>query len=479
VSLFPEIKRNPYFTALTEAPTDAADDWPGMDALAELDPPTARHAVANRIRSRIAAVLGFEPERLDPSVPLTDLGLDSLVAVRIKSAVEHDLGLTVPASILLRGTNISAFQDWACKELGLGKAPLTPSTEPGYVLPRDAAERLAVRLFEDVLRRDRVSVTADFFADLGGHDHQADQVVAQVAARLSREVTRGELFEVPTAEQVAAFIRCADEEEAARQPVRPLHTHASGGHPLFIAHPAGGTTACYHPLAQILGQPVHGLERFEDAPSVEERASRYVRHLMEAQPSGAFRLAGWSFGGVLAYETARQLVTAGREVKFVALFDAGLPLPVEDESDTLARRFAAFADYINETYGLNVSLPYEELAGLPEDAQLALVMDRAERLIEHIPQAALRHQLTSHQDTRSLEAYKPRPYDGRVILYRAPEETPWAVKDARYVLDGTNGFGDLCTDLEIVTVPKAHHLNLLDPPAVEFMAAHLKTHLAG
>ncbi|MFF0523224.1 SDR family NAD(P)-dependent oxidoreductase [Actinomadura nitritigenes] len=489
VELFPEIRAMPYFAALTEAAAergaDDAGDWPGVDALKELDPAEARALIAARIRYRIASVLGFDPERLDPAVPLTDLGLDSLVAVRIKSGVEHDLGLTVPPSVLLQGASVKVFEEWASGELGLAgaAAPAASSAvsnaESGYVMPRDAAERLAVRIFEDVLGLDRVGVTADFFADLGGQEHQADRVVAMVAAELGGEVTRGELFEVPTAENVAEVIRAAD-EEAARQTVRPLKP-TGDRRPIFIAHPAGGTTACYRQLIDLLGddQPVYGLERFEDAPSVEERAARYVQHLLEAQPEGAFRLGGWSFGGVLAYETARQLRAAGRDVEFVALFDAGIPLPVDDESDTLARRFSAFADYINETYGLDVTLTYDELSGLDEEAQFALVMERAAPLVDYIPPAALTHQLTSHQDTRSLEAYRPEPYDGRVILYYAPEETPWAVRDARYVLDGTNGFGGLCSDLEIVTIPGVHHLNLLDPPGVEILAAHLEGRLAG
>ncbi|MFB4305197.1 SDR family NAD(P)-dependent oxidoreductase [Actinomadura sp. GTD37] len=499
VGLFPEIRDMPYFAALTEAAdelgADDAGDWPGVAALKDLDPAAARKLIAAQIRHRIAAVLGFDPQRLDPSVPLTDLGLDSLVAVRIKSGVEHDLGLTVPASVLLQGASVNVFEEWAAGELGLSGAPApaaVSNAESGYVMPRDAAERLAVRIFEDILGLDRVGVTADFFADLGGQEHQADQIVALVSTELGAAVTRGELFEVPTAENVAEYIRAAD-EEAARQTVRPLRPGRSGGsggssphndgdrRPIFIAHPAGGTTACYRQLVDLLGadQPVYGLERFEDAPPVEERAARYVQHLLEAQPEGAFRLGGWSFGGVLAYETARQLKAAGREVEFVALFDAGLPLPVDDESDTLARRFSAFADYINETYGLDVTLTYEELSGLDEEAQFALVMERAAPLVDYIPPAALTHQLTSHQDTRSLEAYQPEPYDGRVILYYAPEETPWAVRDARYVLDGTNGFGGLCSDLEIVTIPGVHHLNLLDPPGVEVLAAHLEGRLAG
>ncbi|WP_067489001.1 SDR family NAD(P)-dependent oxidoreductase, partial [Actinomadura hibisca] len=488
VGLFPEIKRMPYFAALTEAAdaqgAEEAGDWPGIEQVRKLDPAAARRAIAAQVRYRIAAVLGFDPARLDPAVPLTDLGLDSLVAVRIKSGVEHDLGLTVPASVLLQGASVNVFEAWAAEELGLAAAPAphqsaVSNAEAGYVMPRDDAERLAVRIFEDVLGLDRVSVVADFFTELGGTDEQADQVVGRFVAEMGGEVTRGALLEVPTAEHVAEHIRAAD-EEAARQTVRPLKT-TGDRRPIFIAHPAGGTTACYRQLVALLGpdQPVYGLERFEDAPPVEERAARYVEALVAAQPEGAFRLGGWSFGGVLAYETARQLTAAGREVEFVALFDAGLPLPVEDESDTLARRFSAFTAYVNETYGLDISLTYEELSGLDEETQFALVMERAAPLAELIPPAALHHQLTSHQDTRSLEAYRPARYDGRVILYYAPEETPWAVRDARYVLDGTNGFGELCSALEIVTIPGVHHLNLLDPPGVEVMAAHLEGQLAG
>jgi phthiocerol/phenolphthiocerol synthesis type-I polyketide synthase D len=68
---------------------------------------------------------------------------------------------------------------------------------------------------------------------------------------------------------------------------------------------------------------------------------------------------------------------------------------------------------------------------------------------------------------------RPEPYDGRVVIYRATEPTPWTVRDARYELDETNGFGDLCPRLEVVPIRGAHHLNLLDPPAVHALAGHL------
>jgi phthiocerol/phenolphthiocerol synthesis type-I polyketide synthase D len=144
----------------------------------------------------------------------------------------------------------------------------------------------------------------------------------------------------------------------------------------------------------------------------------------------------------------------------------------------MARRFAAFVEYVNETYGQTLDLRYEDLAGLTEEEQFARLMERAAPLIELVPPAVLTHQLTSHQDTRALEAYRPEPYDGPVVLYKALDPTPWAVHDARYVLDEANGFAGLCSQLEIVPISGTHHLNLLDPPGVHRIAEHLGERLS-
>ncbi|MCO5973397.1 type I polyketide synthase [Actinoallomurus soli] len=467
VAAFPELGRMPYFSALVEALPEAEDDWPGAEALRAAEPSAARALVRGRVAERVATVLGFTP---DPAQSLTDLGLDSLVAVRIKSALEHDLGLTVPATVLLQGGSVNVLTTWALTELGLAdpESPAAPAagTRPGFVDARDAAERLVIRVFERVLGADRVSATDDFFA-LGGREDQARTVLEILELEVGRPIDHAEPFAHPTVEHLASVIR-AGEEEAARRIVRPL-TPATRGRPFFCAHPAGGTTGVYRQLATLVGGPFFGLERFADAPSVEERAARYAALIREAQSAGPYRLGGWSFGGVVAYETARIL----GDVELLALIDAGIPRRADDPAEAAAHRYADFAAYLNETYGLGVALDVEELRPLDEAAQLALVMERAAPLMEKLPPAILHHQLTSHEDTRSLEAYRPEPYDGRVVLYRATEPTPWTVRDARYELDETNGFGDLCPRLEVVPIRGAHHLNLLDPPAVHTLAGHL------
>ncbi len=90
----------------------------------------------------------------------------------------------------------------------------------------------------------------------------------------------------------------------------------------------------YQDVAEALGgsQPVVGIHvpvRYRPGDSasiqIEAIAARYVSLIRSIQPSGPYHLAGFCFGGVVAYEVARQLERAGLEVAQVAIFDGGLP----------------------------------------------------------------------------------------------------------------------------------------------------------
>ncbi len=398
---FPEIRDLPYYSELAGG-AGPDDGWAGTAALRDAGPATARRLVGDRVRARVSAVLGFSPE---PARPLTEQGLDSLVAVRVKGALEADFGVTVAASTLLQGASLTALQADLCERLGLPALPSVPSS---------TADLRVLRPLTDGARRHRADPTGDL--------------------------------------DVAPF---------------------------FCAHPAGGSAGVYRQLATLVGEDLafYGLERFEDDAAVEERADRYVALIRAVQPSGPYRLGGWSFGGVLAYEIARRI--GGAEVELVAMIDAGLPRLVDNVTDAAARRYADFGAYLTSTYGVTVALRFEELAALDEDAQLALVIERTRPVMDRLPSAVAVHQFTSHEDTRALERYRPGPYGGRVVLYRSTEPTPWTVHDPRYDLDEANGFGELCSRLEIVPIPGSHHLNLLDPPAVLIIADHLRDLLGG
>jgi phthiocerol/phenolphthiocerol synthesis type-I polyketide synthase A len=246
--------------------------------------------------------------------------------------------------------------------------------------------------------------------------------------------------------------------------------------PLFLFHPAGGPAGVYRPLAALLGpdQPVYGLERLPDVRTVAGKAARYAELVRGVQPDGPYRLGGWSFGGLLAFETARQLAAAGETVQTVALIDAILPLPETASSaeEAVRRRFQWLAEQVRDAYGYSLRLHYDELARLDEDSQLDLVLQTMRGGLGLSP-AMLARQRASQEDLRIGERYEPRRHDGPVVLFRATDPAPPAVRDPRYErTDPALGWDLFCAELRVVPV-RGHHLSLLDPPAVDTIAEEL------
>ncbi|NJP93728.1 SDR family NAD(P)-dependent oxidoreductase [Nonomuraea sp. FMUSA5-5] len=536
VTIFPAIAHIPYFTAVTTEPTSPTGGSTGLAEGASgpagrfggtagvrggtvagpepggpLDPAALTpEDVLVRVKERVAVVLGIGADGLDEGAALTDLGLDSLAATRLRGTIEHDFGVAVPTTLMLTGGTVSVLAGTVAAELGLtadvpaaaGLADV-PTVAAGLglaadmpavaavlgsaagapaVAARDAAERQVVRVLAGLLGREP-SVT----------DPVPPDVLPEACAVLSREL--GKPVQLGAADpgvatgiseahrrvvrvaELAELVRGLEEAEAERGVVRRLNAGAAG-RPLYLAHPAGGTTGVYALLADRLpATPVRGLERLDGALGVPERAERYAEVIKEAG-LGPYRLGGWSFGGILAFEIARRLGEA--DVELVAMIDSGLPdqVPEEERREIEARRYADFAAHLRRTYGVDVRLDPAELRDLTEEQRAALVRARmaGSGALEALPGAVLRHQLTSHEDTRAIERYRPgSPYHGRVVLYRSTEPTPWTVRDSRYAHedDPARGFGPYCPRLEIVEIPGSHHLDLLDPPHVEMIAEHL------
>lgn len=118
--------------------------------------------------------------------------------------------------------------------------------------------------------------------------------------------------------------------------------------PLFCVHAVSGSPYTYAGLARLLspGRPVYAFEApgFDGdrlpVRSLPALSAEYCGILREFQPDGGYQLLGWSFGGVVAFDMAQRLTTAGVSVRQVILVDSGLPwvaeLPPERE---IRRRF--------------------------------------------------------------------------------------------------------------------------------------------
>ncbi len=201
-------------------------------------------------------------------------------------------------------------------------------------LPRDDAESLIVSVFQRLLEIDRPGVYDDFFA-LGGHSLLAVEVIMEINRLGNFNLGVGDLIRNPSAEQLAEILRGAEREQ--RPSLIPLCEN-SGQDKLFcimgiqlyhdLAYALHDELSVYAVLvpveSQVLEQIAAG-DKDAAFPSVEELASQYIGVIREAQPNGPYHLLGLSFGGVVAFEIARQLQQQGEQTNFLALLDAALP----------------------------------------------------------------------------------------------------------------------------------------------------------
>ncbi|MFF1615693.1 beta-ketoacyl synthase N-terminal-like domain-containing protein [Amycolatopsis sp. NPDC058278] len=452
-------------TSPAAAPTPARAAGPRA-APGHATEPTAPAAAGDRLTGIVAAIMGLSPDRLDPDVPLVELGLDSLMANRIRETVRRELGAEPDAAAVLRGATLA---DLNRDLVPRGDEP------PARGRAWDAADRLVRRLW----RQHTGTEAAGPHVRLTGtaQPRQLARLLADgLTTELDTPVDPADLLRHDSLAAVADVARALLDTREARGPVHLLRPGDAGTAPLLLFHPGGSTCTVYRPLLDRLpaGVPCVGFERVPGA-AIEDRVERLLPLVRARVPHGPYRLAGWSFGGALAYGVATRLADEGEPVELVALIDTMLPLPEPDLDPraSSARRFLRFTGYVEGTYGRTVRLGHDELAPLPEEEQIELTMRRVAEAGLLSP-GVLRHQHQSFSDTLAAERGTPRPYDGRVVLYRATE--PYAAglaMEPRYSrTDLAAGWAGLCPRLEIVPVA-AHHLSVVDPPHVDVVARHL------
>lgn len=191
-------------------------------------------------------------------------------------------------------------------------------------------ERRLLGLWRTLLGAD-VTIADDFF-ELGGGSLAAARLMGLIEREFSRRLAPAALYEAST---VPALARRIDLD--ARSDQGNLVTLARGpGDPIVLVHPVGGDVLCYRPLVPHLGKDSvvygirAGLAPETDTTSIAELASAYLPDVLRVFPQGRCRLVGWSLGGVIAQELARQLALIGRE-SVVVMLDPWLP---PDDSST-------------------------------------------------------------------------------------------------------------------------------------------------
>ena len=198
-----------------------------------------------------------------------------------------------------------------------------------YVAPRDATERKLARLWEETLGVQPIGVQTSFF-DLGGRSLVAARLFTRISRAFGRDLPLATLFRAPTIERLAAELRQATAHPAYTSlvTIQPLGSRP----PIFCVHGGAGSTLFLHRLSREMGpdQPFYGLEpegldgRRVHRTTVEQMAEHYLSEIRRVQSRGPYFLGGYCFGGLVAFEMARQLGREGERAALVAMFSAPL-----------------------------------------------------------------------------------------------------------------------------------------------------------
>ncbi|AGL19084.1 non-ribosomal peptide synthetase [Actinoplanes sp. N902-109] len=194
--------------------------------------------------------------------------------------------------------------------------------------PRTATEQRVAEVWSRLLGLPGVGVHDDFF-DVGGHSLLAVQVAAELVRGVGRRVPVAPLYAATTVAGQAAYL---DRVAASGQPgggSRVVRLGGlTGGPPLVLVHPLGGTLFCYRDLIGLVGSTYEVLGVHSDFTACDDLGVLTRRYADELDPVLRGRrpvLAGWSAGGVLAHEIAARLQQRGTDIGRVVLIDAELP----------------------------------------------------------------------------------------------------------------------------------------------------------
>lgn len=363
-----------------------------------------------------------------------------------------------------------------------------------HLQPTTSLEKYLAEAWSKTLNVTDVGVTENFF-ELGGSSLQAAMLTTELTGGLGVDVPTAVLFDLA---DIAKLSRRLVElypkqmlerfgEESVTNARSTRFSNESNVHPLlsplkstgektpiFMIHPPGGIVACYRELAKSLSvdQPLwairsRGLHGDEPLPeTMVAMAADYLQAIRTVQPSGPYRVGGWSLGGVIAYELAQQILESGDSVDELILLDTTIP------EKSLSHSTDEKTKQVGLEYGIEMTL--SQLVDLPGKDQLPFLYDHARRLgvlDDEAPQAVVDKSLHDlrelfHHHALLASEYSLQPLKAPILLVR-PQDVPVEIEMAE-----DRGWGRWCDQVTVKRIP-GHHHSMVQSPNVQSLAGLL------
>ncbi len=333
-----------------------------------------------------------------------------------------------------------------------GLPDLTPGPSGSRIIgPSNELERRLVGIWQDVLGRKPIGIHDSFF-DLGGHSLLAARLMHRIGQSMGQAVPLAVLFEAPTVAQLANALNTQawSEHWSSLVPIQPLGAKP----PLFCVHGVGGNVLGFSDLGKRMAPdyPLYGLQaqgldgRGATLDSIEEMATHYIREIRSVVKQGPYRLAGFSFGGLVAYEMAQQLLADGEVVALLILFDT--------EAGQAKNAGTSLVSLLTDLSWRRWTRDLPKAMG-----------KKIRRTVKGVQTPKILRQVRN-TNRAAAERYILRPYPGKVTYVRATEKLAGSG-------DQTVIWRSLVKSLEVQDMA-SDHFDMLIAPEVDNLAVYLK-----
>lgn len=345
--------------------------------------------------------------------------------------------------------------------------------ERGRRAPCTPTEATLLRIWTRTLGTTDIGLD-DEFLELGGQSVLAVRMFDEIHRSLMVDLPLASLFETPTIASLAKHIDdlrgSSSQHWTTVVPIQPRGSLP----PIFCVSGIGGNPITFVAIAAALGdqQPFYGLQhrgvdgRLRPHTSIRGMAEEFVDDIRAVQPRGPYVLAGYSAGGLAAYDMAQLLTDSGEQVDMLILFDTVNPLlanwsQAERVGAHWANLCAGGPRYVAERAADRISRMVA-VTTMWTRAKLATRWPYRFRL-DALHRAVI----------QAESAYVPRSYTGDVLLIQSAERfSPRRGIGQRS--DESNGWRQYVEGrLEIFTVP-AGHLHMMDGAAAQLAAAEVR-----
>ncbi len=381
-------------------------------------------------------------------------------------------------------TRWAAVDDFKLTERGkldrrsLTTPHLTASIQPTSGPPATLTEKRLVGIWSDLLGLETINRDESFF-EMGGHSLAALQLFASIAREWQVRIPMAVLIQAPTPRLLGKVI-----DREVNADLTPRHARSviipirAEGHliPLFCIHGGDGGVFFYRDLANEFppGRPILAIESPALAAdgrvrsvSVEDTARTYLAALRLHQHHGPYYLAGYSHGGLLVFEMARQLLAVGETVAFAGLFDTMNPTaPIR--SYHFMERMKVFWGTLNHLTCSRrvIALMARAHQGLRTHRRVKRERWLARNAGITEPHSGMRMLQVREAHWDSMLLYQPLVLDCHVTLFKS------RVPDDKFLVPEDNGWGALAKSLEIVLV-SGEHLAIFSPEHVSQLAVEI------